>query len=73
MNQTGNGVYHGYLECKTKRIFGIPCPGKKVSFSYGKLRISRIANFENNSFLSGQEVVQIKPNSVWSITFVPRV
>ena len=62
-----------YLECKTKRIFGIACLGKKVSFSYGNLRISQITNFKNRSFSSGQGVVQIEPNSVWSIPCVSRV
>ena len=28
-NQTWYCVYHGYLECKTKRIFAIACKGKK--------------------------------------------
>ena len=31
-NQTGYGVYHGYLDCKTKRIFGIACLAKKLVF-----------------------------------------
>ena len=30
-NQTGYGVYHGYLESKTKRIFAIACLGKKLA------------------------------------------
>ena len=46
---------------------------KKVRLSYGNLRISRLANFENRSFLSGQAVVQIKPNLVWSIPRVGRL
>ena len=32
MNQTGHGVSHGYLECKTKTIFGIAWLGKKLAF-----------------------------------------
>ena len=32
MNQTGYGVYHGCLEAKTERIFGIACLGKKLAF-----------------------------------------
>ena len=32
MNQSGYGVYHGCLESKTERIFGIAWLGKKVSF-----------------------------------------
>ena len=31
-NQTRFGVSHVYLECKTKRIFGIACLGKKLVF-----------------------------------------
>ena len=72
-NQTRYGLYHGYLDCKTKRIFAIVCLGKKVSFSYGNLRISQKTNFKNRSFSSGQGVVQIEPYSVWSIPFVYRV
>ena len=32
MNQTGNGVYHGQVESKTKRILAIACLGKKFVF-----------------------------------------
>ena len=32
MNQTRYGVYHGYLECKTKRIFAIACLGNNCAF-----------------------------------------
>ena len=32
VNETGDGVYHGCLESKTKRIFGIACLGKKLAF-----------------------------------------
>ena len=38
----------------------------------GNLRISRITNFKNRSFISGQGVVQIDPNLVWSIPRVGR-
>ena len=38
-NQTGYGVYYGYLECKTKRIFAIACLGKK-KFFIGKFAIN---------------------------------
>ena len=30
-NQTGYGVYHGYLESISKRIFAIACLGKKLA------------------------------------------
>ena len=32
LNQIWYGVSHGYLECKTKRIFGIACLAKKLLF-----------------------------------------
>ena len=32
-----------------------------------------LTNSKNNSFSSGQGVVQIEPNSEWSISFVGRV
>ena len=72
-NQTGYGVYHGYLDRKTKTILAMACLGKKLSFSDGKLRISRIRNLKNRSFSSGQVVIQIESNWVWSIPWVPRV
>ena len=31
-NQTGYGVYYGYLECNTEKVFAIPCLGKKLAF-----------------------------------------
>ena len=46
---------------------------KKVSFSYGNLRISQITNFKNRSFSKGQGVVQSEPNSVSSIPWVIRL
>ena len=73
MNQAGYGVYHGCLECKTKRIFAIACLGKKVSSSYGNLLLFQTNNFKNRSFSSGQGVVQIEPNLVWIIPCVARV
>ena len=56
-----------------KKIFCYNLCRKKVSFSYGNLRISRLANFKNRSFSSDQEIVQISPNLVWSIPCVGRV
>ena len=32
LNQTRYGVYHGYLDCKTKKVFAIDCLGKKTVF-----------------------------------------
>ena len=31
-NQTGHGVYHGYLDCKTRIMITIACLGKKLAF-----------------------------------------
>ena len=62
IKQTRYRVSHGYLECKTKRFFGIACIGKKLGFH--KIRYSRNSNFKNRSFSSGQGNVQIEPNSV---------
>ena len=58
---------------KQKEFFLYSLPRKKISFSYGNLRLFQIRNFKNRSFLSGQEVVQIKPNLVWSIHRVGRL
>ena len=62
-----------YLECKTKGNFAIALLAKKLGFSYGNLRISQITNFKIRSFSSGQGFVQIKPNSAWSVPWVPIV
>ena len=62
MNQTGYGVYHGCLECKTKTELCYSSPTKKVSFSYGNLLLFQINNFKNRSFSSGQGVVRSEPN-----------
>ena len=32
MNQTGYGVYHGCLECQTKKISAVSRLGKKLVF-----------------------------------------
>ena len=61
-----------YLDYKTKKIC-YSLRRKKVSYSYGNLRISQITNFKNRSFSSGQGVVQSEPNLVWSISFMSRV
>ena len=72
-NQTQYGVSHVYLKSKTKRFFCYSLPRKNVSISYENLRISLLPNFKNKSFSSGQGVVQIKPNLVWSIPKVGRL
>ena len=50
MNQTGNGVYHGQVESKTKRILAIACLGKKFLFqleisTFSLILFSKIEKF----------------------------
>ena len=57
MNQTGYGVYHGYLDCKTKRIFAIACAGRKLVFpteicEFREYRILKIGLFHRVKDLS---------------------
>ena len=65
-----------YLESKTERVFGIACLGKKFVFNR-KYRLIRLlfaySIFKNIEISSGQGVVQIEPNSAWSIPSVCRV
>ena len=56
-----------------KKNFWYSLPRKKVSISNETFWISQKRNFKNRSFSSGQGVVQIKPNSAWSITSVIRM
>ena len=56
-NQTRYGVSHVYLECKTKRIFGIACLGKKLVChteicEFRKQRILKIGLFRRVKELS---------------------
>ena len=62
-----------YLESRTKRIFAIACLGTKVSFAIGNIELFAYFIFKNIEILSGQGVVQIKPNPVWSILGLLRV
>ena len=72
-NQTRYRVFRVYLESRTKRIFAIACLGKKFVFQSEISSYSLILFLKNIEILSGQGVVQIKPNSLWSIPCVPRV
>ena len=75
LNQTGHGVYHGYLDCKTKRIFAIACAGKKLVFrteicEFREYRILKIGLFRRVKDLSksnqtryGVSLVYIKSNT----------
>ena len=64
-----------YLERKTTRIFGIACLEKSSCFNR-KYRLIRLlfaySIFKNIEILPDQAVVQIEPNSVWSIACVPK-
>ena len=66
-NQTGYGVYHGYLECKTKRIFAIACLGIKLAFHTEIFKYFDYFNFKIRFISLDWRVVQIDPNWVWSI------
>ena len=64
------------LESKRERIFGITCLGKKLVFhteisTYSL--IIRLFYFQKIEVSLGQGVVQIQPNSLWSIPCVYRV
>ena len=57
LNQTGYEVYHGYLDCKTKRIFAIACARKKLVFrteicEFREYRILKIGLFHRVKDLS---------------------
>ena len=51
-----------------RKNFWYSLPRKEVSFSCGNVHLFQISNFKKRSFEN-----QTKPNSVWSIPFVPRV
>ena len=59
------------LESNTKKIFCLLL--EKVTFSSEKLRLFGISIFKNRSFPYGQKLLQIGPNSAWSVPGVPRV
>ena len=62
-----------YVESKTKKNFCHSSSRKKVRISIGNFDLFAYPIFKNIEILSDQGVIQIEPNSVWSITFVPRV
>ena len=66
-------AYPRFRQTLRQKRFWYRLPRKKVSFSYGNLRLFQISNFKNRSFLSGQEAVQFKPNLIWSIPGVGRL
>ena len=73
MNQTRYGVSHGCLDCKTERIVIIARLEKKFRISIGNIDFLAYSIFKNIEISSGQGVVQIEPNLVWSIPCVSRV
>ena len=76
MNQTRYEVSHWCLKSKTERIFRIACL-EKSSYFNRKYQFFRLLFayfvFKNIELSSGQGAVQIKPNLLWSIPWVPRV
>ena len=62
-----------YLESRTKKNFCYSLPRKKVSFAIGNIELFAYFIFKKIEILSGQGVVQIKPNPVWSILGLLRV
>ena len=67
LNQTRYRVSHVYLDYRTKEIFAVDFVGKKISFSYGNLRLFRI-NFEYKILKIGlfrRVKVFSKSNQTW--------
>ena len=52
------------IRVQNKRNFCYSLRRKKVRFSYGNLRISRITNLKNRSFSYGQKLHEIELSSV---------
>ena len=72
-NQTKHGMEYPMCTQSVKRKnFCHSLYTKKVRFSIGNFDLFGYSFFENIEILSGQGVVQIEPNSVWSIPSVPR-
>ena len=71
-NQINIPDYQYYLSCNAKKNGPPNFPRKKVRISIGIIDLFAYSIFKNIEILSGQGVVQIKPNLVWSIACVPR-
>ena len=73
MNQIDITDYQHHLGCNAKRMVLVTFLEKSLYF-IRKYRLIRLlfaySIFINIEILSGQEVVQIKPNSVWRIPCV---
>ena len=70
VNQIDIPDYQYYLGCNAKRMVRLTFLEKKVRISIGNLDLFAYSNFKNIEILSGQGVVQIEPNSVWSFSRV---
>ena len=63
MSQTGYGVYHGCLESKTDKIFGITCQGKKLAFHTEICDYFQYLVFKYSIFYRVKEL--FKSNHTW--------
>ena len=73
MNQIDIPDYQYHLDCNAKKNGPRNFPRKKFVFHTEMSTYSliiRLFYFQKYRMLSGQEVVQIKPNSVWRIPCV---
>ena len=76
VNQIDITHYQYYLDCNAKRMVRLMFL-QKSSYFNRKYRLIRLLFFysilKNIEILLGQRVVQMRPNSVWSITSAVRV
>ena len=73
VNQIDIPDYQYHLGCNTKRMAGLAFLEKKFVFSIGNIDLFAYSIFKNIEISSGQGVLQIEPNSAWSIPWVCRV
>ena len=72
MNQIDIPNYQYYLDCNAKKMVRLTFLEKSSYFSR-KYRLIRLFYFQKYKVLLGQGVIQIEPNWVWSMPWVPRV
>ena len=72
MNHIDIPDYPYYLSCNAKRMVRLTFLEKNFRISIGNIDLFAYSFFKNIEILSGQGVVQIEPNSVWSIFCVGR-
>ena len=70
VNQIDIPDYQYYLGCNAKRMVCLTFL-EKSSYFNRNFDLFAYSIFKNIEILSGQGVVQIQPNSVWSIPWVP--